>query len=369
MRMASVTAAVLLWVLSGSLLAGVIKVPGDQPDIQSAIAIAQAGDTVAIQAGIYDENLDIDNKQDITLRPRGRGRVILDTNGSGRPLQISNSDRIRVTGIRFRNSPGASLTSFENSTGLRIDRCRFSNGLYGVWLSNCPGSVVRNCVIEDTEFGGVTILGADVVVEDNRIIRSASNAIQVYGQTITVRDNRIEGTGAAAILIGHATFPAIMNLIDGNTVRGALIDGILLFEETSSNTVISNRVIRPVGDGIDLDFGSNGQTLMRNRVTGASANGIVIGSSSNFLDHNRIIKAKQLGYYLQGTASVNLLQGNLAKKTGAGVEASNSDAFYVSGSDNLFLENRAVKTRDHDLYDNSGGANTYIDNRFKVIGP
>src|SRR5262245_23179056 len=81
--------------------ADTIHVPGDHDTIQDAVTAAQAGDTVLIHAGVYEEVVVISSKTDVTVR--AQGKVVIDPPEDAHALHVAGCtnltlDKLRVTG-------------------------------------------------------------------------------------------------------------------------------------------------------------------------------------------------------------------------------------------------------------------------------
>lgn len=371
MRSGVVCLLLLGFGLSGPIDAGQITVPGDQPNIQAGINVALPGDTVMIKAGVYMEDLTIVSRPGITLRPKGKGKVIIDANGSGSPLAIAGSDEVTIKKLRFRNTTDAPGILVSSSDMVRIEACRVQDTLIGIDATDSPGLRVRNSTIVGSDQHGIRIFTGRALLDGNRIAASGNHAIWVLGHTVTIRDNRIEETGNSAIRIGNDVNNFTGSLVENNLIERSSVSAIHLESFVSSCTVLGNRMRKAtLGNGIEIGSSAPGHQIVRNSIQGASSTGIVLGSADNHLDRNRVIKPRSRGIYVLGTGLRNLLTRNLVKKSGAPTEAPGGNGFHMSGIQNVLIGNRAIQSANVDLFDSTApNANIYIDNQFKTFGP
>ncbi len=147
-------------------------------DLQAAIAAAQPGDTIQVPPGTYAGPLLIDKP--VTLE--GQGMPVIDSGGQGDVVTISAPD-VTLRGFVIRNS-GTSL-DHENAgitgTGARvtIENNRLEDVLFGIYLKDAPGSIVRNNTVhgKDLEMGvrgdGLRLwYCADSLLEGNHVADS-----------------------------------------------------------------------------------------------------------------------------------------------------------------------------------------------------
>ena len=146
-----------------------IIVPDDYPTIQEAINNAGAGDVIYVKAGIYEENIVIN--ESISLIGESRETTIIDGNGSGWVVKIE-----------------CSYVTFGNFT--------VRNAHEGIWIDTTSrqdkikDNVVRDCHdgIEIASFG----LGTQNHLLQNNIIINNTYGIDVWGcRNVTILQNTI----------------------------------------------------------------------------------------------------------------------------------------------------------------------------------
>jgi len=154
-----------------------IIVPDDYPAIQEAINNAGAGDVIYVKAGIYEENIVIN--ESISLIGESRETTIIDGNGSGWVVKIE-----------------CSYVTFGNFT--------VRNAHEGIWIyeasrqDKIKDNVVRDCHqgIEIRSFG----LGTQNHLLQNNIIINNTCGIDLWGcRNVTILQNTIINSGEIGI--------------------------------------------------------------------------------------------------------------------------------------------------------------------------
>jgi hypothetical protein len=222
---ASLMAALAISMSCQVITAQVIRIPADQPTIQSGINAAKTGDTVLVSPGIYFENLNFRGKN-ITL-----GSLFLTTgdlnyipatiiNGS----QAVNADSASCILIVNREDSSAVVAGF-TITGGKGTRWEDEHGR-GNWY---------------TEGGGILIQYSSPTIRNNIIM----------GNEAIRKNTRIVSAGGGAIRSGDGNPSIINNIIISN--KGLYGGGIVL---NYSGAVIRNNIIAKNSGG--QDFGGGG---------------------------------------------------------------------------------------------------------------
>lgn len=245
----------LLSMLFASLASAqtVRQVPGEWPNIQSAIDASRNGDTVVVDAGTYFERIDFRGRDILVRSVRGPGLTVIDGAGAGPVVQFRSGE-----------SRAAMLDGFTITHG--------QHALYagGVHIADASPTLSNNRIVENLggrHGHGISILrstNALIVsnqISGNRSAPMASGAgggggIGVGGAgRVEIRANRISANRVTRLSSGGGIFlnyagatQVIGNLIDDNSTRleGA---GIAIFGSSEArienNQISGNRVIEP----------------------------------------------------------------------------------------------------------------------------
>lgn len=350
-------------------LAATLRVPDDHPTIQQAVDASQTGDVIRIRSGTYREVVNIIRRTGLTLRPLGRGAVIVDAGGSGIPLHVKLSDHITVRGLTARNTSNAVGIGVLDSSNVRIERCTVREVFTdGIIASRSSGVLIQRNTIERPGREGVRVYNSTAVhVVDNVVELSSGSGIHVLGSSCTVEANRINDSWSNGIMVGDGSTPVGGNLIRDNRIVNARGEGILLNPLATACSLIGNDIRRSGRDGLDVAPTSDGHFIARNRLTDSAGEGIEIAAGNNRLERNVVRRTDGHGILLEPTAATNLLLGNRVSKAGAFGRGS---GFEVAGGGNNLTRNRASRSAGFDLEDSSGaGDNAYFRNRFRTIAP
>ena len=115
------------YVLTGDPVA--ITVPGDFPDIQSAIDAASAGDVIEVSEGNYVGDIFLAGVNDLTIiAPDGPTRTVIQGDGTGPVITVFNSSNIRISGFTIKggnnNIGGGAAIAFSD---IDFDNCIISD--------------------------------------------------------------------------------------------------------------------------------------------------------------------------------------------------------------------------------------------------
>ena len=104
--------AISMMFMASIALSKVIRVPGDQPNIQAGIDAASDGDTVSVADGIYtgdgNRNLDFKGKAITVKSENGPSNCIIDCEGNGRGFYFHSNETEKsvVSGFTITNGSG-----------------------------------------------------------------------------------------------------------------------------------------------------------------------------------------------------------------------------------------------------------------------
>ena len=285
--------------LSSLTFAATINVPADQPTIQSGIDIAQNGDTILVDDGIY----------------RGEGNVNLDFKGKRITLKSRNGAEATIIDCEEKENTRGLIFQNEETDASVLDGFTIKNGVHelggGIYLSYASPTI-KNCVIDGNRSikrgAGIYCLNSDPIITDCKIKSNFGVGIYISGEPD--QDGIVFKETSTQPTIEHCT-------ISNNTGSG-----IIGFD--SVNPLISNCTISENGGrGIFYTFFTRAYNPITNcLIEKNSGGGIEITETSYLSIENSII------------------MGNTAEY-GGGISCSPTSEIRVS--DCIIVQNRATR--------------------------
>jgi len=245
-----------------------IQVPQDYPTISDAVSHASVGDTILVQGGVYNENVQIDKP--LTLQGQNQAdTVIVGTGGSTAHAVLTlAADDVKVSGFTITSQ------SYSNT----------SQYAYGIWVEgdNCT---ISNNTIENTYIGLWGSTPTSTTITQNTITGNIKDGIRFYGSSQnTISDNNITG----------------------NAVSGIAINGYL---NTITNNSITNN-FRGIG------LGASYSVLFGNNIQSNQESGIFLSGSQNAIAENNFAGNKYGVYVtlqLTGPMGNRIFHNNFAQ--------------------------------------------------------
>jgi len=339
--------------------ASTIRVPLDQPNIQSGIYAAGDGDIVLVSDGTYmgngNRDLDFLGKRIIVRSENGADFCIIDCQGSSssihrgfyfhrgegpysvlRGFTIKNGYHYHYGGGIFchNSSPTIEFNTISNNQGK-------AGG--GIYCLNSTAIIDHNNIVQNNGSGPYyNLQGGGISCEDaSPLITNNTIADNVAGRQST-SDTTLGGGGICMILNSSPTIKN--NIISGNTVINGDGGGIACYSSGSpfiaGNDIIDNAAVpyslEVKGGGIACEYSS--PTLLSNIIEGNSAGyfggGIYCGLESHPLIVNNLIIGNEAshvvrddgggGIYCYGYGSspiitYSVISGNTAEEYGGGI--------------------------------------------------
>ena len=296
---------------AGSALANTIVVAGDNVDcgagavdqttIQGGIDAASAGDTVAVCPGTYSEDLDIFDRDGLTLIATDRAsnattviQGVLDSAGAIFPTAIPNIDLqshgVTITGFTIK-SPAAVVGEY--ASGLIIDGT--DNKIYkNAFQVSCgtPGSVAIQTWVNGSELlkniSGLTIV-------ENSFTSLAPVAAGCLGYEAIFINNQLSADEADPVVIA------------GNTFAGRLYRGVGVLR--SFTDVKFNSFSTTLFPQATVDFGNVPIGIKVFDFVGAVSNA-VIASNSIVGGFIFFLPRFHYGIWLTAGTSDNIMRNN-----------------------------------------------------------
>lgn len=319
-------------------------------DLAAALAAAEPGATITVPAGIHPGPLALDKP--VTLI--GEPGAIIEGTGRGDVISVTAPD-VTLRGLVVRNS-GDSLDR-ENSgvvgfaPRLTVEEVRLENTLFGIYLKNAPGSVIRNNTVYSKDLDvarrgdGIRVWYSDnTLVEGNHVIGSR-DVVMWFSNHGTVRHNHVEdGRYGLHFMFANNQIVEDNELLD-NSVGIYLMYGRYL--ELRHNRIENNH--GPSGYGIGLkdvdDVVAEDNQIVANRV------GVYADNSPREADAVVRFERNLLAYNEIGVSMLPVVQRNTFT---ANTFQDNAEQIAVAGSGDLMRNHWAEDERGNYWSDYAG---------------
>jgi len=216
---------------TGSVAAGVIHVPSDQPTIQSGIDTATEGDTVLVAPGTYLENIDFDGKM----------LVVTSSGGAGATTILASNTSMAVVSFIGGEPKGTEISGF-TITG---------SGACGVFCDGSSPTIKENIITgntssRDNDSPGIDLDNTTGVLIKGNVIHS--NNANTYGAAIHLEYNNHDDTICYNVMYGNTGVGEIRalgiaygTLIYNNTISVTVHSGIL--NQSSGSLDARNNIV------------------------------------------------------------------------------------------------------------------------------
>ena len=233
----------LVWLFCCSAQAAIINVPGDQPDIQTAINVAVNGDEIIVAQGEYFENINFNGKA-ITVRSTDPNdafvvlNTIINGGGSGSVVTCSTSE-----------GPGSVLSGFviTGGSGTVSGPITLGGGMY--ILNSSP--TVKNCSFSGNfvgSFGGGGMYNENSSPTVTNCTFSGNSGNSGGGMlnnnsSPTMTNCLFSGNTARSGggIFNTISSPTVVNCsFSGNSTSGSQSRGGGIYNEGNGNTTVTN---------------------------------------------------------------------------------------------------------------------------------
>ena len=296
--------------LAAPALGGTIKVPGDQPTIAAAEAVASNGDTIKIAKDRYQEA--VTTTKSLTFK--GEKGTIWDGyfSGAHNDQLIATADNVKVDGIEFQNG---GLPVFITGNHGTVKNCTFNGCDKGVQIDGSDALVDSNKFLgEQGSSMTIIINGPDCTVKKNDILYCYYAGINIDAQSggsATVTDNLID-TSQDNGYIGVANANAPM--IKKNVIQNCYVNDAAIDVDTCDDAVVTGNKLLNLNYYVYYGIYVTGERAM---------------VTKNVLDNLNCYSGDHFGVYVSGDDCV--IQKNDIFSCGAG-EGYSTWGVYVSGN-------------------------------------
>ncbi len=173
-------------VLSGNAVAKIINVPGDYPKIADALGNADAGDTIKVARGVYNENITL--VMGVVLKGEDPQTTIID--GGRRGPTVMGTSGSEMSHFTIRNGIEGILC--ENAAPYIHNCYVIDNKATGI-AAFISLPYLRNNVVYGNRWSGILAWGAkslDSYIEQNVVLRNGYSGLALKGPSnVVVRNN------------------------------------------------------------------------------------------------------------------------------------------------------------------------------------
>jgi len=257
--------------------------------IQQAINEASENDTITVDNGTYNENIDI-NKA-INLVGAGADVTIINaTNSSDHVINVSNVNNVNISRVTVKGARGCCLPYsgiyMYSSNYSKIEYINASNNEFGIYLSYSNNGTLTNINTSSNAETGITLIGSNGCSLTNN--NASSNYVGIFLSSST-NNNLVNITASSnekgGILLYYSSN---YNVLTNNTANSNIYDGIVLYSSNEYNTLTNNTVSSNIVRGI-LISSSNNNSLINNTGTLNGYGVYVRTSNNNSIYHNNFI--------------------------------------------------------------------------------
>ncbi|CAM4283068.1 nitrous oxide reductase family maturation protein NosD [Gillisia limnaea] len=324
-------------------LAGEIRVcsPCEVKTVKQAIEIAQSGDTIIIEKGVYEEfNINIINK---TLHIKGVDYPVIDAGMNGTAFGIK-ANGVTIEGLKIIN----------------IGRS-YTKDFAAILLNGSENFTIKNNILENVFFGFLIEKSVKGVIEGNRIKSeggeeaNSGNGIHLWSSSeIIVRNNHVQGMRDGIYIEFGKNCEILNNLSEKNIRYG------LHFMFSDRNSYIGN-TFEDNGAGVAVMFSKfieMKKNLFR-KSWGSASYGLLLKEISDAtLEHN-IFEDNTIAVNADGTTRVLFIENDF-KNNGYAIKV-HGGAYSTSFTRNNFLYNSFDVAYSGRLNDNSFTGNYWSD--------
>jgi hypothetical protein len=342
---------------------------GDHPTVQAGVAAANAGDTVLVKAGVYNEAVSFvksGSAANGSITLKGETGAILDGAGKSQGVTIANKNYIKVIGMEVRNFTGSGTPigiSIEGSSsnieirGNLVHTIENANGnAHGIACYGTSSTPISDIVIDGNEIRSCKLGQSESMVLNGNVANfTVSNNVVHDNDNIGIDFIGFEGTGPAGQdqARGGACFGNhVYNISSAsnptyNGERSA--DGI--YVDGGKDIVIERNIIDNCDIGVEVASEHNGKTTsgitVRSNFISRSYQGTIMsggydadrGNASNIvIVNNTLYHGNDGEVVLQFNCSGITIKNNIcvANSGTAYLSASGSNNSGISVDNNLY---------------------------------
>ena len=311
-----------------------IRVPDHYPSIQAAIDAANAGDTVIVNPGTYNEHVKI--TKSLKLLGSGRKSVIVG-NGAGHTVEILRGvtnvtfSEFTVKGLGTPLLAGIYIGGINNTVNENL----ITDHYYGIYMWDSSGNTLRNNNLTSNCYN-LEVWGLPL----KHFMHDIDSSNTVDGKPVYYWVNKQTGyipNDAGYVAIVNSTNIVVKDLNLSNNGQGVLL-------AYSTNSVVENVTCSNNLRGVHMVL-SNNNTLVENNVSENAESGVLLITSSNNDIHRNNVTHNKWGIHLSYSPLLpargreNIICDNKI--------ANNYEAIVLSTSENNRISGNKIMKNEH----------------------
>jgi len=305
--------------------------------IQEAIDDANAGDTIYVFGGLYQENIIIDK----TLKIVGAVdeiETVIDSKIDQRYLIEVRADDVTLEGLTVSDtaskttSPIGALIYLESDNNKIVSNFIQDTDSYGIYIdTNSNGNLVSKNEINNTEKGIYISSSATIDIIDNQIGNCSHSGIYLHS---ALSNNRLYGNRIHNCKTGIYVQNSNAVNISNNVIANSGFSGVSLHNSDAS-IIRNNQFTDNSGSGIILRSSS---CIVSNNTFKDNQRGISIDGSVNTINDNRIHGSQGAGIYANPGSNNNIIYLNDFKNNGVSARELGLNTWYHNGQGNYWSD-------------------------------
>jgi parallel beta-helix repeat protein len=215
-----------------------LVVPQDYSTISEAISHASDGDTVVVQSGVYNENLQIDKP--LTLEGQNKADTVIMGKGGSNPSAVLTlaANGITISGFTIESVKDSNTTRYAYGIWVEGDKCKISDNLIqstylGIFCSTQQSTTITNNIITGSIKDAIRFCaGSQTTISYNNIVGNGVSAIALGGYSNTVEGNNLQDN-TRGLGLGASNSVVFNNTMVSNSESGIFLSG-------SDNVIVAN---------------------------------------------------------------------------------------------------------------------------------
>ncbi|WP_254864575.1 right-handed parallel beta-helix repeat-containing protein [Halovivax gelatinilyticus] len=259
----------------------------DGESIQNAIDAAAPGDTICVETGVYQGELDIAT-DGLTLVGVGDTPTLSRSWGDNVGISVT-AENVTIENFRVEHYDSHGIR-LNGAHGAIVENVDVTNSPIGIEVGGADGVEIKDSSIDGNDVGVEVDIASDVQILNNEFEGSGSAIAAIDSEGIVVTDNLFDDVrehGAGTLVVDGSTDVSV----DANSFENSR-DGIDIVESTGvtvdANTFVDNWEGIEIADSTDVTL-SNNVIADNERTTNPETPSVLVAESGGVtLDSNNI---------------------------------------------------------------------------------